>query len=264
MCETLLSSGGFSRRSTKTEYFIQAVQKTILTPERYINIPTGIEYRFGDEANYIHGLLYRSMGPTTDLLRYFPDNLYLDRYHSWPTWDTNRIQPETLPEPADENGTGLFSFFVEYKYSDSERKRPLYNIPTPYIGIIEREAWLTYKRSTQPNPEIGTYLDGQNTRIVLFYAAIYAPEKLYACWEHELEPIWDDPEAIRKDIARPNVRSVGYSTGSGTPWINFDIRRLKPLEQFLAEGLFWNPNEADQAVIACKQQLSKSEKSYHA
>ena len=251
----ILSSGGFTRRTNKTETFIQAVQATILTPERYINIPTGIEYRFGEEADRIHGLLYRSMGPTTDLLRYFPDNLYLDRHHRLPTWEPDRTQPETINESADENSTGLFSFFVEYKYSDSERRQPLGNIPTPYIGIIEREAWLTYKRLTQPNPGIGTYLDGQKTRIVLIYAATYAPEKLYACWEHELEPIWEIPQAIRKDIAQPSIRSVGFSTGSGTPWINFDIRKLKPLYQFLAEELFWLAEDAEQAVNLCKGQL---------
>ena len=252
---SVLSSGGFTRRSTKTENFIQVVQETILTPERYFNIPTGIEYRFGEEADRIHGLLYRSMGPTTDLLRYFPDNLYLDRHHRWPTWEPDHTQPETMDQVVDENDTGLFSFFVEYKYSENERKRPLGNIPTPYIGIIEREAWLTYQRLTQPNPEIGTYLDGQNTRIALFYAATYAPDKLYACWEHELEPIRDIPQAIRKDIARPNIRSVRYSTGSGTPWINFDIRLLKPLAIFLAEDLFWRPKDASQAVDQCQRQL---------
>jgi hypothetical protein len=251
----VLSSGGFTRRSNKTENFIQAIQETILTPERYINIPTGIEYRFGEEADRIHDLLYRSMGPTTDLLRYFPDNLYLDRRHRWPAWEPSRTQPETMGKPLDESGEGLFSFFVEYKYSDSERRRPLGDIQTPYIGIIEREAWLTYKRLTQPNPEIGTYLDGQNSRIALFYTATYAPRKLYACWEHELEPIWEAPDAIRKEIARPSVRSVGYSTGSGTPWINFDIRHLKPLAKFLAEDLFWNAEEATRAVNACKNRL---------
>jgi hypothetical protein len=89
----------------------------------------------------------------------------------------------------------------------------------------------------------------------LFYAAAYAPEKLYACWEHEMEPIKSDRRAIRDDIARPNIRSVGYSTGSGTPWVNFDIRNLKPLAQFLTQDLFCNAEEAIQSVSICKDKL---------
>ena len=246
----VLSSGGFTGRISKTENFIQAVQETILTTERYINIPTGIEYRFGEEADRIHNLLYRSMGPTTDLMRYFPDNLFLDKHHRLPTWEPNRSQPETLNEPLDENGTGMFSFFVEYKYSDRERRIPLGDIPTPYIGIIEREAWLTYNRLTQPNPQTGTYLDDQRTLIALFYIATYAPSKLYANWEHLISPI-----LVRPTIAQPGEKAEQDSTGSGTPWINFDIRCLKPLENFLVEDLFWNVEEALQDVNACKNRL---------
>jgi len=92
-------------------------------------------------------------------------------------------------------------------------------------------------------PATNTYLDGQRTLIALFYVATYAPEILYAQWEHLIEPI-----AIRGDIAVPNRRSVSYSTGSGTPWVNFDIRKLKPLEAFLVQDLFWEENQANAAV----------------
>lgn len=248
------SSGGFSDRSNKTERLIEAVQQTIFTRERYFHIPTGIEHRFGEHASLVHEMLYRSLGPTTDLLRYFPDSLYLDRWHRLPAWEPGRQQPERLASAANLNATGLFSFFVEYKFSDAERKRPLAGVPTTYIGIIEREAWLTYKRLTSPNPPINSYLDGQQTRIALLYAALYAPDKLYGGWEQWLEPI-DDERAVRRDLARPNEKAVGFSTGSGTPWINFDIRRLKPLQAFLTQELFWSPEEAVAAVRACKQKL---------
>ncbi len=145
------TSGGFTRRSSRTEAFIKSVEANILTPELYFNIPTGIEYRLGEEATRVHELLYRSMGPTTDLLRYFPDNLYLDRRRQLPTWETEWTTPQVSPEPLDIDATGLFSFFVEYKYSDSERRAPLKGVETQYIGIIEREAWLTYQRLTPGN-----------------------------------------------------------------------------------------------------------------
>lgn len=248
------TSGGFTGRSSKTEAFIKSIEATILTPERYFNIPTGIEYRFGEEANRVHELLYRSMGSTTDLLRYFPDNLYLDRLRRLPTWETSWTAAQVTPEPLDIDATGLFSFFVEYKYSDSERKAPLKGVETKYIGIIEREAWLTYKRLTAPNPALGTYLDGQRTLIALFYAVTYAPGLLYANWEHLIEPI-DDERAIRKTIAQPQVKSEVGSTGSGTPWINFDIRTLKPLERFLVEDIFWELPQAQEAVGRCKKML---------
>ncbi|MGH7491825.1 MAG: hypothetical protein ACREOO_05475 [bacterium] len=245
---------GFTTRTNKSLKLMQTVEKTIFTPENYFHIPTGIEHRFGEQAGRVHELLYRSMGPTTDLLRYFPDSLYLDRRRRWPTWETNREQPERMARAADEKSTGLFAFFVEYKYSDAERKAALSNVPTKYIGIIEREAWLTYKRLTSTNPGLGIYLDSQRSRIALFYAATYAPDKLYAGWEEWLEPIADE-RAVRKDLARPNERTVGFSTGSGTPWMNFDIRRLKPLERFLSEELFWDETKAQAAVQTCKHEL---------
>jgi len=145
-----------------------------------------------------------------------------------PTWETGRTAAQVIAEPLGIDATGLFSFFVEYKFSDSERKAPLKGVDTRYIGIIEREAWLTYKRLTAPNPTLGTYLDGQRTLIALFYAVTYAPDLLYANWEHLIQPI-DDERAIRKTVAQPQVKSEAGSTGSGTPWINFDIRTLKPL-----------------------------------
>jgi hypothetical protein len=248
------TSGGFTGRSSKTEAFIKSVKANILTPERYFDIPTGIEYRFGEESTRVHELLYRSMGPTTDLLRYFPDNLYLDRCRRLPTWETEWTTPQVSPEPLDIDATGLFSFFVEYKYSDSERRAPLKGVETKYIGIIEREAWLTYKRLTAPNPSLGIYLDGKRTLIALFYVATYAPDRLYANWEHLIQPI-DDERAVIKTIARPQLRSEAYSRGSGTPWINFDIRTLKPLERFLAEDLFWEQTQALEAVKSCKKML---------
>lgn len=242
-----MTSGGFGLRSSQTERFVNATEKTILKPERYINIPTGIEHRFGDQASQVHDLLYRSMSTTTDLLRYFPDNLYLDRKYLSPTWENPQSGPQLLSKPAEITAEGLFSFFVEYKYSDSERRSPIGSVPTKYIGIIEREAWLTYKRLTHENPELGIYLDGKRTLIALFYAATYAPDFLYAQWEHLVEPI-----AIRPEVARPNKRSVSYSTGSGTPWINFDLRTFKPLDAFLTQDLHWDSAEAKSAVNECK------------
>lgn len=248
------TSGGFTGRSSKTEAFIKSVKANILTPERYFDIPTGIEYRFGEEATRVHELLYRSMEPTTDLLRYFPDNMYLDRCRRLPTWETGWKTAQVSAEPLEMNATDLFSFFVEYKYSDSERRALLKGVDTKYIGIIEREAWLTYKRLTAPNPTLETYLDGQRTLIALFYALTYAPDLLYANWEHLIEPI-DDERAIRKTIAQPKVKSEAGFTGSGTPWINFDIRTLKPLERFLVEDLFWEQTQALEAVERCKKML---------
>ncbi len=249
-----LSSGGFSGRSSKTEKLVTAAESSIFTRDRYIRIPTGIEHQFKEKADKVHELLYRSMGPTTDLLRYFPDCLYLDRFRQLPTWAERQSEPVILEKPAGLKSAGLFSFYVEYKFSDSERKRPIADIPTPFIGIIEREAWLTYRRLTTPNPKLGLYLDEQRTRIALFYAAIYAPEKIYAGWEEWIEPI-ESPEAVRKNISRPNQKAVGFSTGSGTPWINFDIRRLKPLTKFLKEDLFWEAEEAEKAAHDCKMDL---------
>jgi len=251
---THASEAAFNRRSTKSVQLQLAMEKTIFTPQRYFRIPTGIEHRFGAQAARVHELLYRSMGPTTDLLRYFPDSLCLDRWRRWPTWETGFTGPVALAQAAAENATGLFSFFVEYKYSDAERKASLASVPTKYIGIIEREAWLTYKRLSSTNPPLGIYLDGQRSRIALFYAATYAPEKLYAGWEEWLVPI-EEERAVRKDIARPNEKAVGFSTGSGTPWINFDIRLLKPLEKFLTEELFWQAPEARHAAQACLKEL---------
>lgn len=247
---SILGSGGFSSRSDRTESFVQAIESTILTTENYFNIQTGIEHRFGDQAKSVHDLLYNSMGPTTDLLRYFPDNLYIDRHRQKPTWEPNLGTPRFLTGSADQNSIGLFSFFVEYKYSYSERKYAIGDVPTKYIGIIEREAWFAYRRLTNDIPATNTYLDGQRTLIALFYVATYAPEVLYAQWEHLIEPI-----AIRGDIALPNRRSVNSSTGSGTPWINFDIRTLKPLEVFLEQDLFWEGKQANAAVKECKRVL---------
>lgn len=244
-------SSGFANRSNKTDILIASIERFVFTKSRYFHLPTGIEHRFGRHAARVHDILYRSMGPTTDLLRYFPDSLYFDRLHHWPEWEIKQTAPKKLHSPASIEQTGLFTFFVEYKFSDSERKRPLGGVPTRFIGIIEREAWLTYRRLTTPNPEWGLYLDEKRPRIALVYAALYAPALLYAGWEEWLQPI-DDPAAVRREIARPNARAVGFSTGSGTPWINFDIRQLLPLERFLAEHLFWDEQEACAAVEACK------------
>lgn len=252
--QSSISSGGFGGRSNKSDLLVESLQKFILTADRYFHIPTGIEHRFGEKAAAVHEILYRSMGPTTDLLRYFPDSLYLDRWRQLPTWESSRRSPKLRQQAATVKNTGLFSFFVEYKFSDSRRRAPLRNVPTEFIGIVEREAWLTYKRLCSANPEIGVYLDGMKTRIALFYAATYAPDVLYACWEDGLQPI-DDARAIRRDVARPNEKSVGFSTGSGTPWINFDIRTMKRLEDFLSEDLFWEKETAARVVAVAKAEL---------
>lgn len=245
-----ITSGGFTVRSGQTEKFVSAVETTIFKPERYFNIQTGIEYRFGDKAKYVHDLLYNSMSPTTDLLRYFPDNLYLDRRTVRPAWQGPITPAPLLSKALDENAEGLFSFFVEYKYSAKERRSSIAGVPTKYIGIIEREAWLTYKRLTHENPELGIYLDGKRTLIALFYAATYAPDFLYAQWEHLIEPIYTKP-----DVARPKQKTVGYSTGSGTPWINFDLRKFKSLDAFLTEDLHWDFADAKSTVKKCKTVL---------
>jgi len=249
-----MSGSNFSTRSAKAERFVAAIENNVFTKKRYFRIPTGIEHRFGNKAAAVHEILYRSMGPTTDLLRYFPDSLYLDRWRHFPTWQPQQKSPVLRKEIASTEDTGLLSLFVEYKFSDSERKRPISTVPTSFIGIIEREAWLTYKRLTSRNPSIGTYLDGKRTRVALFYAATYAPDVLYAGWEEWISPI-EDAVAVRKDIARPNSKSVQYSTGSGTPWINFDIRCLKPMERFLSENLYWEDDDAAQVTAACKKGL---------
>ncbi|RME58994.1 hypothetical protein D6779_05330 [Candidatus Parcubacteria bacterium] len=244
-----LTSGGFTHRDSLTQKFIQSVSATILTSERYYKIETGIEYRFGEKAKEVHGWLYNSLGPTTDLLRYFPDSLYFDLRRYFPDWGDKKTPGEF---PQGNEMIGCFTFFVEYKYSRNMRRKPLPNhpdVPLEYIGIIEREAWLTYRRLTTPNPPLDTYLDGKRPRIALFYAAEYAPEKLYAAWEENIEPIH-----VVTSVARPNVRSLP-TRGSGTPWVNFDIRQMKPMEKFLVEDLFWDVQEADQSVLQCKNHL---------
>ncbi len=237
-------SGGFTTRDEKTQRLIRALKQTILTKDRYFILETGIEHRFGEHAELVHSLLYNSLGPTTDLLRYFPDSLCFDRTRRLPTWQ-DESKPEILQPPAGRDTTGLFTFFVEYKFSATERKKIIGDVPTCYIGQIEREAWLTYRRLTSGNPKLGAYLDGRRTRIALFYAATYAPEKLYAGWEQNLTPI-----LVRKDVAEPGKRAVD-TRGSGTPWINFDIRQMKPLQQFLTEDLLWQVTEAETAVGRC-------------
>jgi hypothetical protein len=249
-----MTSGGFTDRTDYTDRLIKAVEASILTSERYFNIQTGIEHRFGNQAEHVHSLLYNSMGPTTDLLRYFPDNLYLDRTLGKPTWVVSQTIPQLLPKQADEDGLGLFSFFVEYKSSYSERKYPISNVPTKYIGLIEREAWLTYKRLTHENPKHNIYLDGQRTQIALFYAATYAPDFLYAQWEHLIQPL-----AVRGELAQPKKKSISSSSGSGTPYVNFDLRTFKPLDAFLTEDLYWDSTEAKSAVKNCKATLSKKQ-----
>ncbi len=254
-------NGGFQERANLAEQLVDVVEATILTEVRYARIRTGIEERFGkEERTRVHRLLYNSMGPTTDLLRYFPDDLYFDRRCLKPSWESGGTYPKVLPAAVDESATGMYSFFVEYKYSCSERTTLLRenpSVPTPYIGQIEREAWLTYKRLTDENriPVPGHYLEGKRTEIALFYAATYAPGFLYAQWEHLITPI-----AIQTKVARPGNRSNPGSKGSGTPFINFDIRTLKPLENFLAEDLFWDPQEASAAMQRCKSQLLKGTK----
>ena len=245
-----LTSGGFSNRDALTQKLIHAIGQTILTSDRYFKIETGIEYRFGTQAKTVHKWLYHSLGATTDLLRYFPDSLYFDLHHVLPDWEPDRSEHK-LVQPAREHA-GYFTFFVEFKYSRTKRARPLSShpeVPMEYIGIIEREAWLTYHRLTAPNPRLGIYLDDQRPRIALFYAAEYTPEKLHAGWEEAVVPL----HVIDK-IARPDTRSV-FTKGSGTPWINFDIRNLKPLEQFLEEDLFWEAAQAKTAVLRCKKML---------
>ncbi len=245
-----LEFGGFSQRDALTQKFVRAVNATILTGDKYHKIETGIEYRFGSAAKEVHHWLYRSLGPTTDLLRYFPDSLYFDLHHFQPEWAAESAAEEGTPQGS--GAIGHFVFFVEYKFSRTKRKRPLAehpDVPVEYIGIMEREAWLTYQRFTTPNPSLGLYLDGKFPRIALFYAAEYAPEKLFAAWENSIEPL-----QVVKKVARPLSRTL-HTKGSGTPWINFDLRQLKPLERFLHEDLFWDEQDAIDTVAQCKKRL---------
>ena len=238
-----ITSGGFSSRDKLTQSLIQAVSQTILTEERYTKIETGIEFRFGEEAKLVHEKLYNSLGPTTDLLRYFPDALFFDHSIKLPTWDfTGQVL-------SNDDDKGLFTFYVEYKYTGTQCPFSVNGVPAEFVGQIEREAWLTYKRLTSPNPELGIYLDGQRTRIALFYAAPFAPDKLYAEWEEKFEPI-----KVKPEVAIPGERAL-KTRGSGTPWINFDIRSLKPLDVFLIDDLYWNSEAALIAVQGCKYLL---------
>jgi len=243
-------ASGFSHRDALTQKFIRTVGETILTDRRYHKIETGIEYRFAEQAREVHRWLYHALGPTTDLLRYFPDSLYFDLQRCLPDWESETKRPRAFPDEPEK--IGHFTFFVEYKYSRTRRSQPLSahpEVPLEYIGIMEREAWLTYRRLTTPNPPLGLYLDGKFPRIALFYAAEYAPEKLFAAWENCIEPL-----QVVKKVARPLSRTM-HTKGSGTPWINFDLRRLKPLERFLHEDLFWDEREALRAVAQCKKRL---------
>ena len=237
------NSGGFSARDRLTQNLMSALDTHILSNERYSKIDTGIEFRFGDDAASVHQQLYDSLGPTTDLLRYFPDALYFDHAVKLPTWDVS----EKPLENSDDKG--LFTFFVEYKYSNSKCPYDVNGVPSEFVGQIEREAWLTYKRLSNPNPDTGTYLDGLRSRIALFYAVSYAPDKLYADWEENITPI-----RVIDRLAIPNRRSVN-TRGSGTPWINFDIRKMKPLQQFLTEDMYWSTKEASLATTNCKTNL---------
>lgn len=243
--------GSFTIRDSLTQKLIRTLKKHILTPNRYYCIETGIEHRFGDQARQVHELLLNSAGPTTDLLRYFPDSLYFDRQHRLPTWEVDRTEPEADPGTKDMlSAQGLFTFFVEYKFSYTPSPRGINGVPVPYVGQMEREAWLTYQRLSSPNPQMRNYLGGKRTLIALFYAARYAPDGLYAGWEHHIRPI-----NIRPEVARPGEKTIRTSKGSGTPWINFDIRDLKPLEQFLCEDLFWEPAKAAAQVKRCRREL---------
>jgi hypothetical protein len=240
-----LTSGGFSSRDALTQSLISTLKSRVLTLDRYFIIETGIEHRFGDKAEEVHSILYAKMGPTTDLLRYFPDALLFDRLLRLPTWSATGTSAERLAAPADLTAQGLFTFFAEFKTSATMRRKSIKGVPSEYIGQIEREAWLTYRRLTSPNPHIQTYLDGLRSRITVFYAASYAPDRLYAAWEQALDPI-----DIKHEVAEPASRS--YATaGSGTPWVNFDIRQMKVLPSFLNEDLYWNLPEAKAAYEAC-------------
>ncbi len=246
-----ITSGGFSTRDSYTQRLIAALNECVLSPDRYFRIDTGIEHRFGDKAKEIHNRLYYSLGPTTDLLRYFPDCLYFDLKMFYPDWEANLDKPREYAENENQL-VGNFTFFAEYKYSGTPRKKPLPNcpnVPLEFIGIIEREAWLTYRRITNPNPDVGTYLDGSRPRIAMFYVATYAPELLYAGWEEWIEPI-----NIVDKVARPGKRAL-ITRGSGTPWINFDIRVLKPIEAFLVDDLYWGSDEAIIASQKCRDLL---------
>ncbi len=246
-------TGSFSVRDSLTQKLIATLKHYVLTPERYFCIETGIEHRFGDHARMVHELLRNSAGPTTDLLRYFPDSLYFDRHRRLPTWEVEQTRPTTSPGAEDIHAAqGLFTFFVEYKYSATPSPRMIQGVPAPFVGQMEREAWLTYQRLSGPNPAMRNYLGGKRAQIALFYAAAYAPDKLYAGWEHNLRPI-----RIRPDVARPREKTIRSSRGSGTPWVNFDIRDLKPLEQFLVEDLFWKRSEAALAVKECRRRIDE-------
>src|SRR3989304_5219304 len=245
-----LTSGGFSSREALTRRLISSLRAHILTTNRYFIIETGIEHRFGNKAEQVHSMLYANMGPTTDLLRYFPDALFFDRLVRLPTWSTTAPMPQRLAEPADDTAQGLFTFFAEFKSSATIRRTSTKGVPSEFIGQIEREAWLTYRRLTSPNPRWNVYLDGLRSRMALFYAASYAPHRLYAAWEHTLEPI-----EIKRELAKPASRSLA-TAGSGEPWINFYIRQLKPLAAFLSADLYWDTPEGDAASPALYAHLS--------
>lgn len=247
--ERRITSGGFSLRDSLTQSLIASVHGHVLTEDRYLKIETGIEHRFETAAEDVHRMLYNSMSPTTDLLRYFPDSLYFDRRVLSPTWEPDREGAEILDEASDADTRGMFCFFVEFKYSATPRCSDLKGVPSEFVGQIEREAWLTYRRLTSRNPEVGIYLDGARSNIALIYVASYAPDRIYACWEGDIDPIY-----VRPDIARPGERSID-TAGSGTPWVNFDIRTLKPLAKFLHEDLHWNSDEAEHSASMCMYDL---------
>lgn len=193
----------FEKRSALGEGVAEIINKEIFADSKFIVEKFGVEKTHKEIARqlYLFGDDKVSM-----FIRYFPDYLLMDKARK----KTSFLEYKAMVVPAKEkrvewlrNLTGIDDLSVSN------------------VGIIEREAIDNY-----------FLLSKSGFDVVIIVACRYNPKVLLAEWSSNLIVIYRQPERIK---AGPLERANILSKGSGTPWVNIHLDRMRTLRNFLKD-----------------------------
>lgn len=211
---------GFEYRVAQTNKVIQILKDNLwgapVISERLVHVDYGAEHIVPNE---VHRLIRFVRTETIRHIRFAPDFFVVDRKY-----------PER-------------TYLLEYKctqtplYSSDRismicRKSPRKDINARDIGQWEAEAYENYKA-----------LSSLGIRVVILNYCAYHDRSLVCDFIEKVTP-------IHRDRVRSNI-----TAGSRTPFINFDLRSMRSLEEFLVDEHGFSMEQVKPLIEKAKQRL---------
>lgn len=204
----------FAQRAARSEQVAELINRELFARPPFAVQHFGVERHLAPE--FIRAL-YECMDDTANFARYAPDSLVVHR----PTRRAFFVEYKVMQKPATpgmirERATNRYAQLDEAEWTRAKR-----GLTPETWGIIEREALDNY-----------LLLAASHVRVCLVVAASYHPELLLAEWTERLLVVYRQQDRVK---AEPGRRANPYAAGSGTPYVNIHLGRMRTLERFLTE-----------------------------